>query len=76
MRTVVLYGRPGCHLCDDAREALLRLRADRPFRLEEVDIEQSEELLRRYLERIPVVCVDGQEVCELFVDEEALRLRL
>jgi glutaredoxin len=76
MRTVVLYGRPGCHLCDDAREALLRLRADLPFRLEEVDIEQSEELLRRYLERIPVVCVDGQEVCELFVDEEALRLRL
>jgi glutaredoxin len=76
MRTVVLYGRLGCHLCDDAREALLRLRADRPFRLEEVDIEQSEELLRRYLERIPVVFVDGEEVCELFVDEEALRLRL
>jgi glutaredoxin len=76
MRTVVLYGRPGCHLCDDAREGLLRLRADVAFVLEEVSIEESDELLRRYLERIPVVTVDGEEVCELFLDEEALRMRL
>jgi hypothetical protein len=76
MRTVVLYGRPGCHLCDDAREGLLRLRADVPFVLEEVSIEGSDELLRRYLERIPVVTVDGDEVCELFLDQDALRSRL
>ena len=76
MRTVVLYGRPGCHLCDDAREGLLQLRADVAFVLEEVSIEESDELLLRYLERIPVVTVDGEEVCELFLDEEALRVRL
>ena len=54
VRTVTLYGRPGCHLCDDARAALHRVRAAHPFRLEEVDIETDDALLKRYLERIPV----------------------
>jgi glutaredoxin len=76
MRTVTLYGRPGCHLCDDARAALERVRADRPFALEEVDIERDAKLFKRYLERIPVVAVDGEELCELFLDVDALLLRL
>jgi len=76
VRTVVLYGRPGCHLCDDARAGLLRLAARRPFRLREVDIEADPALLRRYLERIPVICVDGEEICELFLDEEELLSKL
>ena len=76
MRTVVLYGRPGCHLCDDARAGLLRLAARRPFRLREVDIEADPALLRRYLDRIPVICVDREEICELFLDEEALLSKL
>ena len=72
MRTVTLYGRPGCHLCDDARAALERVRTEHPFRLEEIDIEADDALLARYLERIPVVALDGEELFELFVDEEAL----
>jgi glutaredoxin len=70
--TLVLYGRPGCHLCDDARAALERI--GHPF--EEVDIEADDELLRRYLERIPVVALDGEELFDFFVDEDALRARL
>ena len=70
MRSVVLYGRPGCCLCDEAREALLRVRAGQPFALEEVDIEGDERLLRRYLERIPVVAIDGVEMFELVLDEQ------
>jgi len=73
---VVLYGRPGCHLCDDARDALLRVRAVAAFELREVDIERDPVLFKRYLERIPVVAVDGEEVFELFVDEAALSARL
>jgi glutaredoxin len=76
MRTVVLYGRDGCCLCDDAREVLLRVRARRPFVLEDRDIEQDEKLLRAYLERIPVVTIDGVEQFELFVDESELERRL
>ncbi len=69
MTRIVLYGRPDCHLCDDAREVLVRVGA--PF--EEVDIESDDELFKRYLERIPVVTVDGAEAFELFVDEAGLR---
>ncbi|HET7052161.1 MAG TPA: glutaredoxin family protein [Solirubrobacteraceae bacterium] len=76
MRTVVLYGRDGCCLCDDARDILLRVRARRPFVLEDRDIDQDEELLRAYLERIPVVTIDGVEQFELFVDESELERRL
>ena len=76
MRTVTLYGRDGCHLCDDARAALERVRAAHPFRLEEVDIEADEALHARYLERIPVFELDGQVVSELHLDLARLRARL
>ncbi len=73
---VTLYGRPECHLCDDARAVLQRVRADTPFELRERDIEADDDLFRRYLERIPVVAIDGEEAFELFVDEAELRRRL
>jgi glutaredoxin len=76
MPTVVLYGRPGCHLCDDARAVLLRVRREHAFALEERDIEADEKLLRAYLERIPVVTIDGVEAFELFVDEDELARKL
>jgi len=76
MKTVVLYGRPGCCLCDDAREILERVRLGRRFVLSEVDIETDDALLRAHLERIPVVTIDGVEAFELFVNEAELERRL
>ena len=73
---VTLYGRPDCHLCDEARDLLLRVREELPFALQEVDIERDDELFKRYLERIPVVCIDGEELFEYHVDEATLRRRL
>ncbi len=72
MTRITLYSRPGCHLCDDAREVLLRV--GEPFA--EVDIERDDELHRRYLERIPVVAVDGVDAFDFFVEEGALLARL
>jgi glutaredoxin len=69
---VVLYGRPGCHLCEDALAVLERVRGRTAFALEQVDIESDDALFRRYLERIPVVTIDDREAFELFVDEQAL----
>jgi glutaredoxin len=76
VRTVTLYGRPGCHLCDDARAALGRLRARHPFELDEVDITTDDALHARYLERIPVIALDGEELFDFFVDEAELAARL
>ncbi|HKG04219.1 MAG TPA: glutaredoxin family protein [Conexibacter sp.] len=73
---IVLYGRPGCHLCDDARVVLERVRADLPFALVERDIERDDALFKAYLERIPVVALDGEELFDFFVDEAELRRRL
>jgi hypothetical protein len=73
---VVLFGREGCCLCDDAREIVLRARARRAFAFEERDIDRDDALLRAYLERIPVVTIDGVEAFELFVDESELLRRL
>jgi hypothetical protein len=73
---VVLYGRAGCHLCDDARAAILRVGERAVLTLTEVDIEADDALLKRYLERIPVVEVDGEELFEFFVDEGVLEARV
>jgi glutaredoxin len=76
VRTVTLYSRPGCHLCDDARAALERVRRRAPFELVEIDIERDDALHRAYVERIPVVEVDDDELFEYFVDEATLAARL
>jgi redox-sensing transcriptional repressor len=73
---VVLYGREGCCLCDDARVVLERVRGEHPFELLERDIDHDDRLLRAYLERIPVVTLDGEELFDLAVDEAVLRDRL
>ena len=73
---VVLYGRPGCHLCDDALAVVERVLTRVPFALEQVNIESDDALMMRYLERIPVVMIDDLEMFELFVDEQAFEAAL
>ena len=77
MSVVTLYSRPGCHLCDEARYAITSRRGELPdFELEEVNIEGDPRLHARYLERIPVVEVEGEVVSELHLDLARLRSRL
>jgi len=77
MTQIVVYSRPGCHLCEEAIETLVALHPKGyRFDLHEVDIESEEGLLRRMLEKIPVVEVDGEIVSELVLDETAVRARL
>ena len=72
MTRLTLYGKPGCCLCDEAREAVATVRETVPFELEEVDVSLDPVLHRRYGERIPVVAVDGEDALELRVDPAAL----
>jgi glutaredoxin len=73
---VTLYGKPGCHLCDDARAVVRQALAGRDAELDEVDVTLDPVLERRYAERIPVVALDGEELFEYFVDARALAERL
>ena len=76
MALVTVYGKPGCHLCDDARAIVERVRTEHPFELREVDVSLDPVLFRDYGERIPVVEVDGEELFEFHVDAAALARRV
>ena len=76
MTVVTLYGKPGCCLCDEAREAIRSVRLDSDFELREVDVSLDPALHSRYGERIPVVAIDGEEAFELRLDPGLLRDRL
>lgn len=74
---LILYSRPGCHLCEQALEELAALHGEGyRFELHEVDIDSDEELLRTMLERIPVLELNGEIVAELVVDQTSVRARL
>lgn len=76
MSVLTLYGKPGCHLCDDARAVVREALAGRDVALREVDVTLDPVLERRYGERIPVLAVDGEELFDYVVDPDALRERL
>ncbi|HLL68245.1 MAG TPA: glutaredoxin family protein [Micromonosporaceae bacterium] len=72
MTRLTLFTRPGCHLCDVAREALARVAAQTGEDWVEVDITDDPELEEEYGIRIPVVVLDGQEHGYWQVEEERL----
>ena len=75
---LILYSRPGCHLCDDAREAIQGLLEDRAARsrplarLREIDITTDPDLERRFFETIPVIELGGDRL-ELAVSPARIR---
>ena len=73
---MTLYGKPGCHLCDESREVVERVRAEHPFDLHEVDVSLDPGLNREYGERIPVLSLNGEELFDFFVEEAVLVERL
>ena len=72
MTEVTLYGKAGCHLCEEARAEIESLRVRRPFELVEIDVSTDPVLHARYGERIPVVVVGGREAFEFHVDAREL----
>jgi len=73
---ITLLSRPGCHLCDDARQVICRVADDLGVTWEERDITQSEADLREYWEKIPVTLVDGVQHDFWRVSEDRLRRAL
>ena len=74
---LVVYSRSGCHICEEALAELESIRGEYPgLVIDVVDIERDDELHRRYLERIPVVVIGGEEVSDLVLDIHAVRSAL
>ena len=73
---VIIYSRPGCHLCDEAKAVIMSAGCSDQFTLEEVNIESDEELLRKYKYDIPVIMIDGVESFRHRVDASEFRTRI
>jgi glutaredoxin len=58
---VIIYTRPGCHLCDEAKNNILAAGMHNEYTLAEVNIEDDPELLRLYRYDIPVITINGHE---------------
>lgn len=70
---VIVYSRPGCHLCAEAKLAILTSGCQDLVTFEEINIESDRELLRKYKYDIPVVTIDGQEAFKHRVDVSQFR---
>jgi hypothetical protein len=70
---LTLYGRAGCHLCDEMKAGLLAMRPSLEFVLTEVEVGWEGPLADRYGELVPVLELAGREICHYFLDEDRLR---
>jgi glutaredoxin len=73
---VLLLGKPGCHLCDDAREVVAAVAAELGVGWEERNIAEDADLQQQYAELVPVVLVDGVQHDYWRVDADRLRSAL
>ncbi|KAF1030359.1 MAG: hypothetical protein GAK40_00016 [Burkholderia plantarii] len=71
-----LYGRGWCHLCDALRDALAPVAAEHGVAIVEIDIDTDEALVARYDEDVPVLLLDGVEVCRHRFDAARVRAAL
>jgi glutaredoxin len=58
---IIIYSRPGCHLCDEAKQSIAAAGGQDEYTLDEINIESDPELLRRYQYDIPVITINGVE---------------
>ncbi|WP_321794415.1 glutaredoxin family protein [Caballeronia sp. J97] len=68
----ILYGRAWCHLCEDMRADLEPIAARHGMAIEWIDIDQDPLLEARYDERVPVLTLDGVELCQYRLDAPAV----
>jgi len=73
---ITLLSRPGCHLCDAAREVIVKVAAELDVRWEERDITRSEQDMLDYWDKIPVTLIDGVQHDFWHVSEQRLRAAL
>ncbi|MFQ5707917.1 MAG: glutaredoxin family protein [bacterium] len=73
---VDIYSKKDCHLCEAAKDVLLKVQKEFPFDLEEIDITQADALYQQYKEQIPVIFINGRKAFKFRVGEEALRRKL
>lgn len=73
MVNITIYSKKDCHLCEVAKETLLKTNQEFSFSLTEVDIEKDTEIFEKYKYLIPVIEIDGEKVFTYQVNEAELK---
>lgn len=75
-RSVVIYSRKGCHLCEVVKESLSKLSRRGGFTWQEVDVDMDSELRRQFNDEVPVVFIDGRKAFKYHMDEQEFLRKL
>lgn len=75
-RSLILYSRRGCHLCEDFEQALRQLRPELDFEVIVRDVDDHPEWTAEYGDKVPLLLAQDGEVCRYFLDPQALRSHL
>jgi len=73
---VIIYSKPGCHLCDEAKESILAAGCNDQITLTEINIESDPELMSKYRYDIPVIAINGVEAFMHRIDPTEFRERI
>jgi glutaredoxin len=73
---IEIYSKPGCHLCDIAKEVLMEAKQKFEFEIREINIENDEELFKKYQYDIPVIRINGRKAYKYKIDPADLQRRL
>lgn len=76
LRTVVVYSRKGCHLCEVVKEALDKLSRRGGFTWHEIDVDADADLRREFNDQVPVVFIDGRKAFKYHMDEQEFLRKL
>jgi glutaredoxin len=76
LRSVVVYSRKGCHLCELVKESLGKLSRHGGFTWHEIDVDSDSELCRQFSDEVPVVFIDGRKAFKYRMDEREFLRKL
>jgi glutaredoxin len=76
MRSVIVYSRRGCHLCEVVKESLSKLARRGSFTWREIDVDSDAELRRQFSDEVPVVFIDGRKAFKYHMDEQEFLRKL
>ena len=76
MHEVLVYSRPGCHLCDVVKQTLVQVQDQADFVWREIDIDSDPELREKYNDEVPVVFIDGRKAFKYHMDSRDFLIRL
>lgn len=76
MNKVVIYSKPDCHLCEEMKSIVLKIRKECSFKFNEININDDKLLFEKFKEKIPVLEINGRIFAKFSIDEEKLKSRL